>query len=294
MRTNLQTTADLSITYRSTAIDDCKLSVDGGNLVLTAGGQTTSVPLTPVVGQYQTPSPLTIGLQSSVSVSVAPRSGYGNTSYISFAGPLNAAYQTDLILVEIANGVVFNVTANDAATQTQTICGTRSGGNLNTDRSLDVLNLPAALLASLKTAAVATLYGKAEVIKAVTAADLTGVAVDVNFGRGVYTTTNADASIKDVTRINDCKVEIKDGKLHMASVQAGYDKTVVLNQAVYTYPTLGPKTNKDQLLLRGYLTPGVNADITLTIDVVAGTPIVTGASGFLLGGNSTFLSCPRG
>jgi hypothetical protein len=57
LRKNLQTAANLTETYVNTPINDCKFSVDGGNLVLTAGGQTTSVPLTPVVNQYQTPKP---------------------------------------------------------------------------------------------------------------------------------------------------------------------------------------------------------------------------------------------
>ncbi|MBC7717313.1 MAG: hypothetical protein H7143_10280 [Pseudorhodobacter sp.] len=295
LRKNLQTTADLSETYVSTPITDCKLSVDGGNLVLTAGGQTTSVPLTPVVNQYQTPSPLTIGLQSSVNITVFPRGVYGNTSFINFAGPLNAAYQTDVVLLEIANGVVADVTAKNVAAGTETTCGGRSGGNLNTDRSLDALSLPAALVASLKAESIAK-GAFTQTSRTVIAADLSGLAVNVNFGRGIYTTTNADATIKDVTRINDCQVELKDGKLRVSSVQAGYNKTVLVNQLGYTASNgaAALKSNKDFFLMRGYGTPGVSGDIVLTINFYASTPIVTGVLSTDVSGNAAYLNCPRG
>ena len=295
LRKNLQTVADLSETYTSSPITDCKLSVDSGNLVLTAGGQTISVPLVPVVVAPTQTIAGTIGNYSSVNITVLPRNLYGNTSVIGFAGPVNAAYQADGILLGIANGVVTNVIANNAASGTQTICGGQTGGNLNTDRSLDALGLPAALVASLK--AEATAKGAfPQTSRAVTAADLSGLAVNVNFGRGVYTTTNANGTVKDVTRVNDCQLEVKDGKLRVSSVQASYDKTVVVNQLGYTASNgaAALKSNKDFLLVRGYSTPGVSGDIVLTINFYASTPIVTGVVSTDAVGNAAYLVCPRG
>ncbi|MBC7548046.1 MAG: hypothetical protein H7224_05300 [Polaromonas sp.] len=297
LRSNLSTVATPFLTYSSTPITDCKLSVDGGNLVLSAGGQTTSVPLTPVVSQFQQTIANTVGLQSSVYINVNPRNLYGDTRYITLAGPVNAAFQTDLMIVEIANGVVSDVTANNAAAGTQTTCGVRTGGNLNTDRSLDALSLPTALITSLKTAAVAK-GALPQEIRTVATVDLIGLAASVNFGRGVYTTTNADATIKDVTRVNDCRVELKDGQLRASSVQAGYDKTVVLNQIVYTANNgfAASKTNKDNLFIRGYNTAGTGPDSKLIVDIVAGNPVVTGVESFIITGGSsfTYLICPRG
>ncbi|MBC7717001.1 MAG: hypothetical protein H7143_08705 [Pseudorhodobacter sp.] len=118
----------------------------------------------------------------------------------------------------------------------------------------------------------------------------------MNFGRGIYTTTNADATIKDVTRINDCQVELKDGKLRVSSVQAGYTKTVLVNQLSYTASNgaAALKSNKDFFLMRGYGTPGVSGDIVLTINFYASTPIVTGVLSTDVSGNAAYLNCPRG
>lgn len=294
LRSNLQTTANPYITYSSTPITDCKISVDGGNLVLAAGGQTTSAPLVPVVVSPAQTIPGTTGNASSISLTVNPRNLFGDTRFITLAGPANAAFQADLLVVEIANGVVTDVTANNVAAGTQTTCGIRTGGNLNTDRSLDTVNLPSALIASLKTAAIAKGAFPQE-IRTVTTADLTGLALNVNFGRGLYNTINADGTLKNVTRINDCQVEVKDGKLRLSSVQAGYDKTVVVNQVAYTASNgaAALKTNKDLLAVRGYNTPGVAADITLTIDIVASTPIVREVSTKIVGDNA-YMICPRG
>ena len=297
LRSNLSTTATPFLTYSSALITDCKLSVEGGNLVLAAGGQTTSVPLAPAVYSPAQTVPGAVGNYSTVSVTVNPRNLYGDTRFITLAGPLNAAFQADVMIVEIANGVVSDVTANNVAAGTQTTCGVRTGGNLNTDRSLDALSLPTALITSLKTAAAAK-GALPQEIRAVTAADLTGLAASVNFGRGVFTTTNADATIKDVTRVNDCQVELKDGKLRASSVQAGYDKTVVLNQIVYSANNgfAASKTNKDNVFVRGYNTAGSGPDTKLIVDIVAGNPVVTGVESFIITGGSsfTYLICPRG
>jgi len=230
-----------------------------------------------------------------VGATVFPRSVYGDTRLVSFLGAPDAAFQYDAIFLSIDNGVVTQVLANDAATSTQTTCGFATGGNLNTDRSLDAVSLPTALITSLKTAAVAKGAFPAE-SRNVTAADLSGLAVNVNFGRGIYTTTNADATIKDVTRINDCQVELKDGKLRVSSVQAGYNKTVLVNQLSYNASNGAAvlKSNKDFFLVRGYSTPGVSGDIVLTINFYASTPIVTGVLSTDVSGNAAYLNCPRG
>lgn len=148
LRSYIQTATNPYPTY--TNVTDCKLSVEGGDLVLSASGQTTRVPYMPRLSSSYA------GVDCySVTASVPPRNAYGNSSYVSFVGPFSATFQADGITIFIANRVVTNVIANDAATSTQTTCGSEAGGKLNTDRSLDVLSLPTALVAALKTTATA-------------------------------------------------------------------------------------------------------------------------------------------
>lgn len=299
-RSNVSTAANPFITFSSANITDCKLNVDGANLVLSAGGQIVSVPLTPTVFPVLSSSTtnLTIGNPSSINITVYPRNLYGNTSFVSFAGPVNAAFKQDGILLNIANGVVTDVIANDAATDTQTTCGGATGGNLNTDRSLDALTLPTALVANLKAASIAK-GAYTQINQSVSAADLSGLAVGVNFGRGVFTTVNPDATIKDVMRINDCKTEVSAGKLRLSSVQAGYDKTILLSFADYAFSAgaTAINTNKDLLGFRGNeITTPVIQDVILSIEIRANTPVITGVTGktAVAGGNTTYMICPRG
>ena len=275
VRSNLQTATDLFPV--STDVSGCKLSVEGNDLVFTASGQTTRVSYIPrFVGSSSN------GDYYGVGVNVFPRNLYGNTSFISFAGPVNAAFKADGISLAIANGVVTDVTANDAATGTQTICGGTVGSNLNTDRSLDVLNLPTALVADLKTTS-----GR---LKTVTAADLTPFTVSVNFGRGVYTTFNADATVKEVTRINDCKLEVKDGTLRMTSVQAAYDHSFPLTSAGYF-----ANFNKDFMLFNGRETASiVSAPVRITVDLRTSTPFVSMVDSLDQVVGKQSLVCPRG
>jgi hypothetical protein len=285
VRSMLQTFANPYPTF--TGLSDCKLSVDGGDLVLAAGGQTTRVPYTPrLAGSVN-------GVDNySVSATVSPRNLYGSTSFVGFTGPFNATFQADGITLFIENGVVTDVIANDAATGTQTTCGSTVGGNLNTDRSLDVLSLPTtALVTNLKAAAVAS-NSLSPYTRAVTASDLTGLAANINFGRGVFTTYNADLTVKDVTRINDCKVEVKDGKLRMTSLQAAYDHSFPLIAADYAY---SGAFNKDVLQFRGNETADLTSGNTkIIIDLRASTPFVSGVESLdLLGGKQSMI-CPRG
>ncbi|MBC7728605.1 MAG: hypothetical protein H7242_13515 [Microbacteriaceae bacterium] len=283
LRSNIQTTANPYPTF--TKVTDCKLSVEGGDLVLSASGQTTRVPYTPrLTSSYA-------GVDYySVTASVSPRNASGNSSYVAFVGPFSATFQADGITIFIANGVVTNVIANDAATGTQTTCGSDAGGNLNTDRNLDVLSLPTALVADLRTAATAKGLYVTET-RTVSAAGLTGLAANVNFGRGVFTTYNADVTVKEVIRVNDCKVEVKDGKLRMTSAQVAYDHSFPLIYADYAN---SGAFNKDVLQFRGRETADLTSGNTkIVIDRRTTTPFVlTVESLDLLGKNS--LICPRG
>ena len=284
LRSNLQTTANPYPTY--TKVSDCKFSIEGGDLVLSASGQTTRVPYTPrLTSSYA-------GVDYySVVATVAPRTAYGNSSYVSFVGPYSATGQADGITIFISNGVVTNVLANDAATSTQTNCGSETGGNLNTDRSLDVLSLPVALVADLKAAAIAS-GSLAAKTRSVTAADLTGLAANINFGRGVFTTYNADFTVKEVTRINDCKVELKDGTLRMTSVQAGYDHSFPLIYADYAY---SGALNKDLLQFRGRETADLTSGGTrISIDYRGAAPFVSSVDSLNLVVGKNSMICPRG
>lgn len=283
LRVGLQTLTNLYPI--STGVSDCKFSVEGGDLVLTAGGQTTRVAYTPrLVGSLNGAD------YYSANASVAPRNLYGNTSYVGFIGVLNDKFQSDGITIFIANSVVTDVTANNAATSTVTTCGATVGGNLNTDRSLDVLTLPTALVADLKAAAIASGRPQAYT-RAVTAADLTGLASNINFGRGVYTTFNADATVKEVTRINDCKVEVKNGILRMTSVQAGYDHSFPLIYADYVNSGL---SSKDFLQFRGTETTSDFSATRITVDLRLSTPFVSSVDSLDLVTGKQSMVCPRG
>jgi hypothetical protein len=283
VRNNLQTSANPAYpTFKD--LSDCRLSVDGGDLVLSAGGQTTRVPYTPSqIGSVNGVANYT------VRAIVLPRGIYGNTSTVLFAGPVNAQYQQDLISLSIANGIVTDVLANNAATGTQTTCGGTVGSNLNTDRSLDVLNLPTtSLVTDLKAAAV--LSAPVTKTRSVTAADLTGLSANINFGRGVFSTFNADYTVKSVTSINDCKVEVKDGKLRMTSVQAAYDHSFPLTAADYS-----SGFNKDTLQFRGNETAdSLSGNTKIIIDFRTVTPFVSAVESLDQVVGKQSLICPRG
>ena len=284
LRSNLQTSANPTVTY--TNVSGCTLSVDGGDLVLAASGQTTRVSYTPrFLGSGN-------GVDNySVSALVSPRNLYGNTSFVTFTGLYNAKFQADGIVLYIENGTVTNVIANNAATGTQTTCGSTVGSNLNTDRSLDVLSLPTTTLVSdLKVAA--TAKGLFTITRTVTTADLAGFGVNVNFGRGVYTTYNTDNTVKGVMSINDCKVGVTDGKLHMTSAQAAYDHSFLLTAVDFNN---NGAFNNDQLQFRGNETASsLSASTRIVIDLLAPTPFVLSVEGLDFANAKNSLICPRG
>ena len=280
-RQAVQTFTNLYPPY--TGLTDCKLSVEGGDLVLSAGGQTTRVAYTPR---------LTLSYNGvdyySVNAGVDPRSLYGDTRNASFVGVANDKGAADSITMFIANGVVTDVTAKEAATNTIASCGGTLGGNLNTDRSLDALSLPTALVAQLKTAAVASGSPAAQT-KTVVAADLTGFAATINFGRGIYATNNADFTIKEVTRVNDCKVEVKNGILRMTSAQAAYDHSFTINSLAYS-----AFFNKEVMFVTGRETADItSAPVRLTINFSTATPYVSAVDSPDVIGKQTMV-CPRG
>ena len=125
-----------------------------------------------------------------------------------------------------------------------------------------------------------------------TAADLTGLAANINFGRGVFTTYNADFTVKEVTRINDCKVELKDGTLRMTSVQAGYDHSFPLIYADYAY---SGALNKDLLQFRGRETADLTSGGTrISIDYRGAAPFVSSVDSLNLVVGKNSMICPRG
>ena len=265
-------------------VSGCTLTVDGGDLVFSASGQTTRVSLTPTVVVYQGVS------YPSSYASVAPRNAYGNVIGMTLVSAVNAAGKADAIALTIENGVVTDASANDGATATGTACGAGTAGNLNTDRSADLLSLPTDLVAALKTEAVAKGL-LMTVSKAVTAADLTGFAAAVNFGRGVLTTYNSDFTVKDVLRVSDCKTDISNGQLHMSSVQGGYDRSFTLDTANYIY-----KSNDDQLIFSGRERSGdlTSGSTRIFIDRRTATPFVSRVESTDLINTKISLSCPRG
>lgn len=286
LRSNLQTLSNPYPTF--TTVSDCKVSIEGGDLVVSAGGQTTRVPYAPrLTGSYA-------GVDYySVTATVNPRNAFGNFTAVSFVGPLNAKNQADGITLFISNGIVTDVGANDAATGTQTSCGGESGGNLTTDRSLDVLSLPTtSLVADLKAAATAKGLLATET-RAIVAADVAGFAANVNFGRGVFTTYNADLTVKEVTRINDCKVEVKDGKLRMSSAQVAYDHSFPLVAADYNN---SGAFNKDLLQFRGREVASdlTSANTKIVIDRRTATPFVLTVDSSDLTVGKYLMSCPHG
>lgn len=284
-RTSVQTLTDLYPAY--TEVSGCKLSVEGNEFVFTNNKQTTRVTFTPyLTATYQ-------GVDYySASANVNPTNAYGSVSFVSFAGTPNAAGKADGITVFISNGVVSDVTVNDhtsGAVATTTTCGGTTGRNLNTDRSTDAISLPTDWVASIKAAAIAK-GSVSSVDKAVTASDLFGFAATVNFGRGIYTTYNADFTVKEVKRISDCKTAVKDGKLRLSSVQAGYDQSFVFTLGTYIH-----SPNTDSLFFLARETADVtSAQSTIKIDLRTESPFVTSVNGADLIGTRESLSCPVG
>jgi len=284
-RTGVQTLTDLYPAYSE--VSGCKLSVEGNEFVFTNNKQTTRVTFTPyLTATYQ-------GVDYySASANVYPTNAYGTVRTVGFIGTQNAAGKADGITLAISNGVVSDVIVNEYTTSavgTVTTCGGGTGGNLNTDRSLDALSLPTDWVATIKAAAIAK-GSAASIDKAITAGDLTGLAVSVNFGRGVYTTYNADFTVKNVTRISDCKTEVKDGKLRLTSAQAAYDHSFTFTLGSYNH-----SPNIDSLSFLARETSDVtSAQSTLKIDLRTGSPFVTSVNGSDLIGSKESLSCPIG
>ena len=283
VRSAIQTTSNLFPAF--SAVADCKLSIEGSEFVFSASGQTTRVSMTPYVAMLN-------GVEYPSSyASVTPRNAYGNTIGVTLVNAPNAAGKSNAVSLTIENGVVSDASALDAATGTNTLCGAATGGNLNTDRNLDALSLPTALVADIKASAVAKGGPISQTSKTVTAADLTGLAATVNFGRATYTTFNSDFTVKDVTRVSDCKVEIANGVLRLRSAQASYDRSFSLNLATYTY-----QVSTDKLAFAGRETADLTAaKASVEIDERTSAPVLTSVEASdLFGSKPGLLSCPRG
>ncbi len=282
-RSALQTTSNLFPVF--SAVGDCKLSIEGSEFVFSASGQTTRVSMTPYVAVLN-------GVEYPSSyASVLPRNAFGNTTTMTVVNAPDASGKSNAVTMTIENGIVTDAGAIDAATGTGTNCGASTGGNLNTDRSLDALSLPTPLVAELKASAVAKGGFISVASKAVTSADLTGFAVAVNFGNGTYATYNADFTVKDVTRVTDCKVDITGGVVRLRSAQVGYDRSFTLNLATYAY-----QVNTDKLIFGGRESTDLTAaSTTVNIDERTSVPVLTSVEGSdLFGSKPGLLSCPRG
>ena len=283
VRSAIQTTSNLFPAF--SAVADCKLGIEGSEFVFSASGQTTRVSMTPYVAMLN-------GVEYPSSyASVTPRNAYGNTIGVTLVNAPNAAGKSNAVALTIENGVVSDASALDAATGTNTLCGAATGGNLNTDRNLDALSLPTALVADIKASAVAKGGPISQTSKTVTVADLTGLAATVNFGRATYTTFNSDFTVKDVTRVSDCKVEIANGVLRLRSAQASYDRSFSLNLATYTY-----QVSTDKLAFAGRETADLTAaKASVEIDERTSAPVLTSVEASdLFGSKPGLLSCPRG
>ena len=284
-RAGVQTLSDLYPAY--SAVSGCELSVEGSEFVFTNSKQTTRVTFTPyLTATYQ-------GVDYySASANVYPTNANGTVRTAAFVGTPNAAGKADGITVFISNGVVSDVTVNDytsSAVGTVTTCGGGTGGNLNTDRATDALSLPTDWVATIKAAAIAK-GSISSIDNAVTSSDLTGFAASVNFGRGIYTSYNADFTVKEVKRISDCKTEVKDGKLRLSSVQTGYDHSFTFSLGTYIH-----SPNIDSLSFLARETSDVtSAQSTIKIDLRTGSPFVTSVYGGDLVGTRESLSCPVG
>lgn len=283
VRSALQTTSNLFPVF--TAVSDCKFGIEGSEFVFSASGQTTRVSMTPYVAVLN-------GVEYPSSyATVLPRNAFGNTTTMTVVSAPDATGKSNAVSLTIENGIVTDASAIDAATGTGTSCGASTGGNLNTDRSLDALSLPTALVAELKASAVAKGGLVSVASKAVTGADLTGFAVAVNFGNGTYASYNADFTVKDVTRVTDCKVDITGGVVRLRSAQAGYDRSFTLNLATYAY-----QVNTDKLSFTGRESTDLTAaSTTVFIDERTSVPFLTSVEGSdLFGAKPGLLSCPRG
>ena len=283
VRSAIQTTSNLFPAF--SAVADCKLGIEGSEFVFSASGQTTRVSMTPYVAMLN-------GVEYPSSyASVTPRNAYGNTIGVTLVNAPNAAGKSNAVALTIENGVVSDASALDAATGTNTLCGAATGGNLNTDRNLDALSLPTALVADIKASALAKGGPISQTSKTVTVADLTGLAATVNFGRATYTTFNSDFTVKDVTRVSDCKVEIANGVLRLRSAQASYDRSFSLNLATYTY-----QVSTDKLAFAGRETADLTAaKASVEIDERTSAPVLTSVEASdLFGSKPGLLSCPRG
>ena len=282
-RSAIQTVSNLFPAF--SAVGACKLSIEGNEFVFSASGQTTRVTMTPYVAVLN-------GVEYPSSyASVTPRNAFGNTITMTLVNAPDATGKSNAVSLTIENGIVTDAGAIDAATGTGTTCGASTGGNLNTDRSLDAMTLPTALVADLKASAVAKGGPVSVANKAVTVADLAGFAVAVNFGNGTYASYNSDFTVKDVTRVTDCKVDIAGGVVRLRSAQAGYDHSFTLNLATYAY-----QVNTDKLTFTGRESADLTAaKTTVSIDERTGAPVLTSVEASdLFGGKPGLLSCPRG
>ena len=282
-RSAIQTTSNLFPVF--SAVAGCKLSIEGSEFVFSAGGQTTRVSMTPYVAVLN-------GVEFPGSyASVLPRNAYGNSITMTVVSAPDSAGKSNAVRMTIENGVVTDAGAVDGAADTNTSCGASTGGNLSTDRSLDALSLPTALVAALKTSAVAKGGLISQTSKAVTVADLAGFAAAVNFGNGTYTSFNSDFTVKDVTRVSDCKLDIAGGVMRLRSAQAGYDHSFAPGLVTYTY-----RVNTDDLSFLGRESTDLTAaKITVSIDERTSLPVLTSVEASdLFASKPGALSCPRG
>ena len=282
-RSAIQTVSNLFPAFSS--VGACKLSIEGKEFVFSASGQTTRVAMTPYVAVLN-------GVEYPSSyASVTPRNAYGNTITMTLVNAPDAAGKSNALSLTIENGIVTDAGAIDAATGTGTTCGASTGGNLNTDRSLDSLSLPTALVTELKTSAVAKGGPVSVASKAVTVADLTGFAVAANLGNGTYATYNSDFTVNSVTRVTDCRVDITGGVVRLRSAQAGYDHSFTLNLATYAY-----QVNTDKLTFVGRESADLAAArAVVNIDERTSSPVLTSVEVNGLNGSTQMLmSCPRG
>ena len=246
-------------------VSGCTLSVSGGNLILAAGGEQVQVSLTPSIYPNTT--------IQRIYATILPRNVNGDASFLTVNGASG-----DSIFLIIVNGTVIEASANNVTNNTQTVCGTSSGGNQNTDRASDVLSLPTTFVSDMKAAALLlgpfTLYNKS-----LSVTDVAGISATVNFGRGTLTTFNANFTVNTVTPVTDCKAGISNGVLRLSSVAAGFDHTYALGSLTYL-------SGGDKLLLYvGGVTGG-----RIYIDVRTATPFATGADGKDASGS--LLICP--
>jgi hypothetical protein len=242
-------------------VGGCTLSVSGGNLVLSAAAQQVSVSLTP---SHITVTPSFL-IQNITAQVLAPAD---LTSRIILRVGTTAGDSVNLTIVD---GYVSEANSVDNTANVYTECGSNTGANLNTDRSGDVLTLPAGFISSLVESA----SPPATYTHAVTASDLVGVAATIHFGRGIYRSYNNDANhtVKTETAVSDCEFSLANGSLHLSSASAGFDHSF----PVYTLGYSGGTSANVAMLGQDSTVATLQGQFRM--DYRTGTPIVSMANG---------------